>query len=337
MILRLGRRELAVRLSFFSVTDSARGRPHERRIEITTTYARGLQPDPVFRDVVIGYERTRGTYVGVDPRRLWHGGPTSNASTFFSASGLVWTTPDRLLVLPYSSQLFGGTEYHAFFEANRFVEYLFNLDEIHAGAYTGMGPFSRPSGAGPTVPLSVPDDAADGDVLILDFANNAPARRRPGNQLIAEFESGEQPPPSRRRVTAEEFAAIKRQCEENGLLGEQFVLDFEKTRLSSWPNLASNIQWISQQSVGEGYDIKSFENTGADRLIEVKATVGLGRTFEMSDKEWQTALQFGACYFIYRVFQVRANRPRIELFQDPCQLQSTGQIQRIPSGWRVTC
>ncbi len=100
LILTVGGRSLAIRLSFFSVTDSARGRPHERRIEITTTYGPRLSVDPVFRDVVIGYERTQRTYVGVDPRRLLHGGATSNASTFFSASGLTWTDDARFLVLP---------------------------------------------------------------------------------------------------------------------------------------------------------------------------------------------------------------------------------------------
>lgn len=339
MVLRVGRQTLAIRLSFFSVTDSARGRPQERRIEITTTYGtRGFEPDPAFRDVVIGFERTRGSYVGVDPRRLLHGGETSNASTFFSASGIEWTTADRVLVLPYPSILFGGTEYHAFFDLSRFVEYLFNLEEIHAGAYTGMGPFSAKTTTGRRYRPSVSDDAAHGDVLTLAYSAVPPTRPRPGPGVVSEFESGIHPPPRRRRISAEEFAAILRQRDENGLLGEQFVLDHEGRRLreANCAALADRIEWTSQESVGEGYDIKSFETTGDDRLIEVKATVGTGRTFEMSDREWATAASCRESYHIYRVFEVRSRSPRIESITNPIQLESTGQITRIPSGWRVT-
>lgn len=338
VVLRVGHQSIAARLSFFSVTDSARGRPHERRIEITTTYARGLQPDPIFRDVIIGFDRERGSCVGVDPRRLFHGGETSNASTFFSASGVEWTTAERVLVLPYPSKLFGGTEYHAFFEISRFAEYLFNLDEIHAGAYTGMGPFSAKTTTGRRHRPSVRDDAACGDVVILEYGATPPTHPRPGNDVVSEFESGTEPPPRRRRISAEEFAAILRQREENGLLGEQFVLDHEGRRLreANCDKLADRIEWTSQKSVGEGYDIKSFETTGTDRLIEVKATVGNSRTFEMSDREWETAMSNGGVYHIYRVFEVRSRRPRVEAIQNPTLLETTGQIKRIPSGWRVT-
>ncbi len=60
-----------------------------------------------------------------------------------------------------------------------------------------------------------------------------------------------------------------------GLAGEQFVLLFEKARLVSVGReaLADKIQHVSR-AVGdrEGFDIRSFEPDGSDRLIEVKTT-----------------------------------------------------------------
>jgi hypothetical protein len=60
-----------------------------------------------------------------------------------------------------------------------------------------------------------------------------------------------------------------------GLAGELFVLNFERARLIHLGNerLAERIEHTSRErGDGEGYDIRSFEESGADRLIEVKTT-----------------------------------------------------------------
>jgi hypothetical protein len=59
-----------------TVTGSSRGRPEERRIEITSTYPKGLPHLAKFPDIVLGYDPITNLYVGVDPQRIEHGGPT---------------------------------------------------------------------------------------------------------------------------------------------------------------------------------------------------------------------------------------------------------------------
>jgi hypothetical protein len=113
----------------------------------------------------------------------------------------------RLLVLPYPSQLFGGTEYHAFFTVDRFAEYVFNYHQIHSGSYTGTGDFSRLPPNRRT-DLSVPDRAATSDVVELTFRRSIPSRSTPNNSLIEMVDSANTPAPNRRRISAEEFAAI---------------------------------------------------------------------------------------------------------------------------------
>src|SRR5206468_12124174 len=99
---------------------------------------------------------------------------------------------------------------------------------------------------------------------------------------------------------------IKLIMEENGRLGEEHVLNAERARLRRVsPELAAKVRWISQESVAEGYDIISFEQTGEERFIEVKATAGQQNTFEMSDNEWQKACELGEQYVICRVTNVR--------------------------------
>src|SRR5690349_12978944 len=58
------------RISVYAVGDRGEsGRRDERRVEITTTYE-NMEPLGDFRDVVLGYDRDNGIYVGLDTRRL---------------------------------------------------------------------------------------------------------------------------------------------------------------------------------------------------------------------------------------------------------------------------
>jgi hypothetical protein len=124
---------------------------------------------------------------------------------------------------------------------------------------------------------------------------------------------------------------------ENGLLGEEYVINAERRRLrrAGLAPLAAKVQWISQESVGEGYDIVSYETDGSKRFIEVKSSVSRQRTFDMSDNEWRTACELGDSYYICRVTSVRS-KPSVSYFRNPQQLEQEGKVQKIASGWRVT-
>jgi len=70
--------------------------------------------------------------------------------------------------------------------------------------------------------------------------------------------------------------------DENGRLGEEHVLIAERARLKRAKrlDLVERVRWVSQESVAEGYDILSFEDTGVERFIEVKATGGQQHTLK---------------------------------------------------------
>src|SRR5579859_7703530 len=88
LVLRARDSEIRLRIFAYKVTTSSRNRPHERRVEITTTYQSGLKRLAKFRDVVLGIDTDSGNYVGVDSKRLEMGGRTHNASSFFDLEGL---------------------------------------------------------------------------------------------------------------------------------------------------------------------------------------------------------------------------------------------------------
>jgi hypothetical protein len=324
----------------YKVTGSGRSRPEERRIEITSTYEKGLLRLTRFRDVVLGYETDSEIYVGVDSQRIDEGGPTGNASSFFDKEGLGFAKPDRISVLPRKAALFAkGIEYHAFVNPLRLPEYLFNIKEIHSGTYQGDGLYSgKPSRKKGPISLQVDEGAVGGDVLVLS-GPKPPARTgqpKIEKRTIEAFEKGKLPK-KRRKISPEEFLKIKRTMEENGRLGEEHVLKAERTRLKRAKrlDLAAKISWVSQESVAEGYDILSFEVTGEERFIEVKATSGKQNTFEMSDNEWRKACELGEQYYISRVVNVRDD-PSHTHIRNPQQLELQGKVEKTSTGWRVT-
>ncbi|WP_309627305.1 DUF3883 domain-containing protein [Brevundimonas sp.] len=90
-----------------------------------------------------------------------------------------------------------------------------------------------------------------------------------------------------------------------GLLGEEQVFHHERARLIAHnrPDLARRVEWTSQErGDGAGYDIRSFDPSGAERLIEVKATRG-GRTtpFYLSRTEREVSMERVADWRLYRV------------------------------------
>ncbi|GLS33502.1 protein of unknown function [Mesorhizobium albiziae] len=66
-----------------------------------------------------------------------------------------------------------------------------------------------------------------------------------------------------------------------GRVGEERLLDHEHASLlaAGQTDLAERIRWVSHvDGDGAGYDIRSFDTDGSDRLIEAKTTNGWERT-----------------------------------------------------------
>jgi hypothetical protein len=94
-----------------------------------------------------------------------------------------------------------------------------------------------------------------------------------------------------------------------GLAGERFVIDYERARLNSLgkEHLASRIEHVSEAGRDyEGFDIRSFEDSGKDRLIEVKTTRYAPETpFFLSRNEVGVSEARRDCFHLYRVFNFK--------------------------------
>ncbi len=111
-------------------------------------------------------------------------------------------------------------------------------------------------------------------------------------------------PPQARRI---DYAARDASNRLLGLAGERFVLELERNRLRSLghADLASEVVHASQsEGDGLGFDLRSFNDTGDPRLIEVKTTrLGPRAPFFMSSGEVDFARTCEDEYQLARLFQ----------------------------------
>jgi hypothetical protein len=102
-----------------------------------------------------------------------------------------------------------------------------------------------------------------------------------------------------------------------GTAGEKFVVEFERNRLrqAGRDDLADDVRWVSNlDGDGYGYDIRSFESDGEERLLEVKTTCGHERTaFWLSRREVDVAAERSGVYRIRRVFHFRNRAQMFEI------------------------
>ena len=336
MTLKTRSRDTRLRLFVYKVTGSSRGKPNERRIEITSTYKNGRIERPTdYFDVVLGIDTDNDIFVGVDPRRIEEGGPTGNASSFFDEEGLSWGRKYEIHIRQRAAKLFeNGVEYHAFFKAPCLGEYLLHVSGIHEGSYKPGKIVRKPVRR---VALWVSDKDAIGATLVLSGTVETRATVSGKSDVVDEFERGDTNKLKKRRINQETLLEIKRRCDENGRLGEEFVLKEERRRLkkAGKTDLADKVKLISVESACEGYDLVSYETDGTERYIEVKSTAGRKYVFEMSNNEWEVANKHKEQYFIYRVTDVRT-KPEFKIFKNPTQLESEGLLTKSPSGWWVT-
>ena len=339
IILKSDSKDIKLRVFAYKVTSSGRSRPQERRVEITTTYQSGLTPQKGFADVVLGVDVQSGKYVGIDSRRLRMGGETHNASSFFDLEGLS-VGPGELLInpRPATKSIFqDGIELHAFFDRSRLSEYLFNQHEIHSGLYAYGGLFN---GATPikavALPPTIETTKASGDSFVL--VSNVKTHRKPiPRKLIEAVEARDFAGPIGRKITPEQLKQIQSICDEIGALGEQAVLTVERNRLLKlgFKAQANKVERVSLRSIGEGYDITSFEDDGVTpRYLEVKSTVGTSLIVDVSQGEWRAAKKHKDRYYLVRVVRVRTSHD-IFFVRDPASLDGQGQITKTAAGWKI--
>jgi hypothetical protein len=105
-----------------------------------------------------------------------------------------------------------------------------------------------------------------------------------------------------------------------GLAGERFVLALEREQLlqAQRADLAERVRWVSKEDGdGSGFDIRSFDPSGKDRLIEVKTTNGSAHTpFFLSRNELDVANAQADRWHLYRV-HLFAQTPRVFELRPP--------------------
>ncbi len=115
-----------------------------------------------------------------------------------------------------------------------------------------------------------------------------------------------------------------------GEAGEGLVMTYERARLhhAGEARLAEKVDQVSK-TIGDhaGYDIRSFEVSGRERLIEVKTTrYGRETPFFMSAGELRFSKEHAAVYQVYRLFQFR-RQPK--LFTLPGDVERHVRLEAI--------
>ncbi len=139
----------------------------------------------------------------------------------------------------------------------------------------------------------------------------------------------------RRAVSADQLQDQLAAQAEQGLMAEEWVLKFERARLSDHP-LVDQVRRVSSEDVGAGYDIVSFSETGKlrhDLFIEVKSFRGTKRFF-WTRNELATAEEFGEEYALYLVDFSEMNSPNYQphVITGPYW----ALLESPESGWQVS-
>lgn len=95
-----------------------------------------------------------------------------------------------------------------------------------------------------------------------------------------------------------------------GKAGEKLAFQCEQGRLraAGRPDLARRVRWVAEEDGdGAGYDILSFNEKGAARLLEVKTTCGTRTTpFLISRNEYELSIERSDEFRIFRIHDCRA-------------------------------
>lgn len=118
------------------------------------------------------------------------------------------------------------------------------------------------------------------------------------------------------------YLALEAENATQGEAGERWVLAYERLRLTrlAREDLADRVEWVSRQEGDHlGFDIRSWEATGNDRLIEVKTTKrGKETPFFVSRNEVRVSRKHNKAYYLYRLFRFRRG-PRLFAIRGPLE------------------
>lgn len=121
-----------------------------------------------------------------------------------------------------------------------------------------------------------------------------------------------------------------------GLAGELFVVEFEARRLheAGHKALSDRVEHVAKsQGDGLGYDVLSFDESGRERLIEVKTTAfGVQTPFYVSRNEVARSEAESEHFHLYRLFEFR-KQPRLfdlpGMIRHNCSLDPVSYLARV--------
>lgn len=121
----------------------------------------------------------------------------------------------------------------------------------------------------------------------------------------AKPESLQERPTVKRKLLPRNYLEAEARNWSLGRAGEEFILRFEYERLwrANKRTLANRIEHVAEAQDNLGFDIKSFEVDGSERLIEVKTTrFGAWTPFFASRNEVEVSESRDEHYQLYRLF-----------------------------------
>lgn len=194
-----------------------------------------------------------------------------------------------------------------------YQELLADVVERRLRSDDALRELARASAERPTVVPEVDD--------MLGVLTDAPGRAE-GEPLVRDFGR------SRRGVLGVDYLELETRNRSLGEAGELFVIEFERARLARLgrSDLADAVEHTSKvRGDAEGFDIRSFEEDGRDRLVEVKTTkYGQLTPFFVTRNEVETSERHVASYHVYRLFGFQ-RKPR--MFHLPGSIRQSCRLE----------
>ncbi len=133
-----------------------------------------------------------------------------------------------------------------------------------------------------------------------------------------------------------DYEAEARKLKRLGDRGEKIVLEMEMKRLRDAGKALLATRVKKADFDYEGYDIRSFEEDGKPRYIEVKATnSNVGRTnFFLSANELKKATELDN-YHIYMVFEILTSQPKVWMIGNPFKPENVNVV-KVPVSYRIS-
>lgn len=113
-----------------------------------------------------------------------------------------------------------------------------------------------------------------------------------------------------------------------GQRGEALVyrMELDRVRAMGHANPEQFVRWTSLTEPGADHDIRSIDEKGLPRWIEVKSTTGVDGRFEWPRKEFERALRERDRYELWRVYRVAEKKPVAKCFRNPAKLIGARRI-----------